>query len=35
MELKETGVIMTTMKLNAQLAEVERALAGARIRRGT
>lgn len=29
------GVIMTTMKLKAQFAEVERALAGARIRRGT
>ena len=29
------GVIITTMKLNAQLAELERALAGARIRSGT
>ena len=32
---KDTGVIMTTMKLNAQLAEVATALAGARILSGT
>ena len=35
MEEKETGVIMTTMKLKAQFADVLRAFAGARIRRGT
>ena len=29
------GVIITTMKLKAQLAEVDKALAGALIRRGT
>lgn len=34
-ELKDTGVIMTTKKLKIQLADVDRALAGARIRRGT
>ena len=32
---KATGVIITTMKLKIQLAEVARALAGALIRRGT
>ena len=35
MEEKETGVIMTIMKLKAQFALVYRALAGARICRGT
>lgn len=35
MDEKETGVIITTMKLKIQLAEVERPLAGARMRRGT
>lgn len=34
-EEKETGVIMTTMKLKIQFPEVAKALAGARIRRGT
>lgn len=34
-ELKLTGVIMTTMKLKAQFADVDKALAFARIRRGT
>ena len=34
-ESNATGVIMTTMKLKIQLAEVASALAGARIRRGT
>lgn len=32
---KATGVIMTTMKLKIQLAEVDKALVGARILRGT
>jgi hypothetical protein len=32
---KATGVIMTTMKFQIQLDEVERALAGARIFKGT
>lgn len=32
---KDTGVIITTMKLNAQLALVLRALEGARMRKGT
>lgn len=32
---KATGVIMTTMKFQIQLPDVERALAGARILRGT
>ena len=35
MDENETGVIMTTMKLKAQLADVDNALAGALIRRGT
>ena len=35
MDAKATGVIMTTMKLKIQLAEVARAFVGARIRRGT
>lgn len=34
-DVNETGVIMTTMKLNAQFAEVLNPFAGARIRRGT
>lgn len=34
-ELNAIGVIITTMKLKAQLAEVESAFAGARIGRGT
>jgi hypothetical protein len=32
---KETGVIITTIKLKAQFAEVDRPLAGARIFKGT
>lgn len=35
MLVKDTGVIITTMKLKAQLALVDKALLGARIRRGT
>lgn len=35
MLLKATGVIMTTMKLKIQLAEVDNAFVGARILRGT
>jgi hypothetical protein len=35
MELNAIGVTMTTMKLKIQLADVDRAFAGARIRRGT
>lgn len=35
MDEKETGVIITTMKLNAQFADVERPFAGARIFKGT
>ncbi len=35
MEEKDTGVIITTMKLKAQFADVLRPLAGARMRRGT
>jgi hypothetical protein len=34
-ELNATGEIITTMKLKIQLADVDRALAGARMRRGT
>ena len=34
-DVKATGVIMTTMKLNAQFADVDKAFAGALIRRGT
>jgi hypothetical protein len=34
-ELKETGVTITTMKLKIQFAEVDNAFAGARIRSGT
>lgn len=35
MVAKATGVIMTTMKLKIQFADVDRAFAGARIRSGT
>jgi len=35
MEEKETGVIITTMKLKIQFAEVDRPLAGALILSGT
>ena len=35
MLLNATGVIITTMKLNSQFPDVERALAGALILRGT